>query len=100
MPLCVCNPAALCDHCYGRELLAKGGQARVLGEVWAESVCRGERRRFETWPEREPKTLAIALRKVERLTSDPRLRAELAAACSAGAAAWWRRRPARYREAT
>jgi hypothetical protein len=32
---CVCPTEHLCDPCYGRELTAKRGQARVLGEAWA-----------------------------------------------------------------
>ena len=97
MSSCDCPSAALCDACFERELGAKHGQAEVLGQVWAEAICRGELRKREAWPELEPKTVAIALRKVAPLTPDPRLRAELARACSAGAAAWWARRPERYR---
>ena len=44
----------------GRELAAKRSQARVLGETWAERVCRGDYRERDVWPEHEPKTLAIA----------------------------------------
>jgi hypothetical protein len=95
--LCTCQPEQLCERCYGRELTAKRGQARVLGETWGERICRGELRRRETWPRGEAKTLAIACRLVASLAVDPRLVAELAAVCDAGAAAWWARRPARYR---
>jgi hypothetical protein len=95
--LCTCLPEALCERCYGRELFAKRGQARVLGEQWAENVGRRPKhRRHVSWPDDEA-TLAIAARKVVNLTADPRLRAELATLCLAGAAAWWARRPERYR---
>ncbi len=77
--------------------MAKRGQARVLGETWAERVCRGELREKEAWPEHEPKTMQIARRLVDALATDPRLLDQLAMACSAGAAAWWQRRPPRYR---
>jgi hypothetical protein len=97
MSHCTCRPEQLCQQCYGRELTAKRGQARVLGEAWAERICRGELRRHEAWPRGEAKTLTIACRLVAGLAIDPRLIAELAAFCDAGAAAWWGRRPARYR---
>lgn len=94
---CDCRSVQLCEGCYGRELTSKRGQARVLGETWAERICRGELRQHECWPRGDPKTLTVAIRLVKQLTSDPRLAAELAAICDAGAAAWWARRPARYR---
>jgi hypothetical protein len=97
MAFCDCPAEQLCERCYGRELAVKARQADVVGQCWAERVCRGELRWRESWPEHEATTLAIAARKVEQLAADPRLRAELAVACSAGAAAWWQRRPARYR---
>jgi hypothetical protein len=97
MPLCSCDPAALCDACLGRERFAKRGQADVIGQCWAERVCRGDYRAREVWPEREERTLAIARRKVAELARDSRLVDELAAVCSRGAATWWARRPARYR---
>lgn len=97
MPLCTCPPDALCELCYGRELLAKRGQADVLGQTWAERVGRRpEYRGRASWPDDE-RALAIARRLVENLAADPRLRAELAVACVAAAVAWWERRPARYR---
>jgi hypothetical protein len=97
MSLCTCQSQQLCETCYGRELTAKRGQARVLGETWAERICRGALRQHETWPRGEAKTLAIACRLVASLAADRRLVAELAAVCDAGAAAWWARRPPRYR---
>jgi hypothetical protein len=87
----------LCDDCLGRELLAKRGQADVLGQCWAERICRGELRARDAWPTLEEKTLQIARRQVRSLAKDPRLIDKLAVACSAGAAAWWQRRPPRYR---
>jgi len=69
----------------------------VIGQCWAERICRGDLRAQKAWPQHAPKTLDIARRLVGRLTQDPRLLEELAAACSKGAADWWQRRPARYR---
>jgi hypothetical protein len=97
VPPCTCDPAELCDACLGRERFAKRGMADVIGQCWAERVCRGEHQARAAWPEREGRTLAIARRKVAQLARDPRLVDELAAVCSRGAAAWWDRRPARYR---
>ncbi len=57
---CSCPADQLCERCYGRELIAKRGQARVLGETRAERVCRGELWEKATWPEHEPKTMLIA----------------------------------------
>ncbi|HEU4727713.1 MAG TPA: hypothetical protein VFT22_07485 [Kofleriaceae bacterium] len=98
MTLCTCQPAALCATCFGRELMAKLGQARVAGAVWAERVAlrHPELRGRETWPA-DDRALELARRKVETLAQDPRLREELARACVEGAAAWWRGRPGRYR---
>lgn len=97
MALCDCAAEQLCERCFGRELAAKSGQAAALGQVWAESICRGELRAIETWPELAPRTLAMARRKVRQLGQDPRLLEQLALACSRGAATWWAGRPARYR---
>lgn len=95
--LCTCLPDALCDRCFGRELMAKRGQADVIGQCWAERVARDPAHRGRaSWPT-DDRALAIARRKVANLAADPRLLEELAAACVAGAAAWWVRRPARYR---
>jgi hypothetical protein len=92
-----CATDRLCERCYGRELTAKRPQARVVGECWAERICRGELRRIAAWPEDGGKAIGIARRLVSALARDPRLLDELAVACSRGAAAWWQRRPARYR---
>lgn len=91
-----CASEKLCDGCYGRELVAKRSQARVLGECWAERICRGELQALD-WPDHGDKTLEIARRLVGALARDPRLREALAVACTRGAAAWWQRRPLRYR---
>lgn len=97
MPLCTCAPAALCAGCYARELLAQRGQAEVVGQCWAERVARRpEHRGRASWPN-DARALELAVGKVAQLAADPRLRAELARACLAGAAAWWARRPERYR---
>lgn len=92
-----CAEDRLCERCYGRELLAKSGQASVIGQCWAERICRGALRGEPAWPEHGDKTIRIARRLVRTLARDPRLLDELAAACSRGAAAWWLRRPERYR---
>jgi hypothetical protein len=92
-----CAEDQLCERCYGRELLAKCRQAGVIGQCWAERICRGELRAQPAWPERSEKAIQIARRLVGTLATDPRLLDELAAACSSGAAAWWKRRPDRYR---
>lgn len=93
---CACPDEQLCDKCFGRARVAALGPARVIGECWAERVCRGEHRAREAWPTGE-KPRAIALRLVAQLSRDPRMHPELAVACLAGAAAWWERRPAGYR---
>ena len=99
----VCCPEdQLCEPCYGRELLAKSRQAGVLGQCWAERICRGELRAEPEWPqrgERGDKAIRIARRLVGSLAVDRRLIDQLAAACTRGAAAWSQRRPERYRMA-
>ncbi len=88
----------LSEQAYGRALFAKRGQAAQLGECWAERICRGDLRAQPVWPEHDEKALVIARQLVASLAkNDPRLLDELARACSAGAAAWWERRPMRYR---
>ena len=97
MALCTCDPTALCDVCFARELRARQPQARVLGVMWAEQIaCLPEYRERERWPV-TGKVEEIARRKVQQLVSDERLREELAQDCIAGAVAWWERRAARYR---
>lgn len=92
-----CFDDQLCERCYERELIVKSRQADVIGQCWAERTARRvECRGRERWPDDE-RALAIAERLVAQLSADPRLRAELAVACVAGAAAWWERRPAGYR---
>ena len=97
MPGHRCPDDKPCDACCAHQLRAAGPQADAIGQCWAEHVCRGELRARPAWPEHEPKTLAIARRKVGALARDPRLLDALAAICSAAAAAWWQRRPAAYR---
>ena len=92
-----CTPATLCARCYQRELASRRPQARAIGQMWAERICRGELRGREAWPTEDPKTIAIARRKVAQLARDPRLLELFAVACSEGAAAWWAGRPAKYR---
>lgn len=93
-----CADEELCERCFGRELTAKRLQARVVGECWAERVCRGALRAKPCWPQ-DDKALQIARRLVGTLAKDPRLLDQLAFACVGGAAAWWQRRPPRYRDA-
>ena len=69
-----CPDDQLCDACCAHQLRATSPQADAIGQCWAERVCRGELRARPAWPEHA-----------------------LAAVCSAGAAAWWQRRPAAYR---
>lgn len=98
MALCDCPPDQLCERCYGRELIVLARQVDVVGQCWAErTALRPEHRGRASWPDDE-RALAIAERLVEHLATDPRLRAELATACVAGAVAWWERRPTRYRD--
>lgn len=95
-----CAEDCLCELCYGRELLAKCRQAGVIGQCWAERICRGGLKAQPAWPlhgEQGDRALRIARRLVGTLAKDPRLLDELARACSRGAAAWWLRRPERYR---
>jgi hypothetical protein len=92
-----CRQASLCLPCLADAIAQRGPQARTIGMMWAESICRGEHRGKKTWPTMAAKTLAIARRKVAALATDPRLLEPLALACSEGAAAWWRDRPAHYR---
>lgn len=97
MALCTCKDDQLCEPCFGRELTAKRGQARTLGQCWAERVARrAKQHRDDSWPE-GARALEIARRQVAPLARDPRLVDELALACLAGAAAWWAKRPERYR---
>lgn len=92
-----CPDERLCEHCYGRERMVKRRQAGVIGQCWAERICRGELRAQPAWPEHSDRAFEIARRLVGPLARDPRLLDDLAAACLGGAAAWWQRRPARYR---
>jgi hypothetical protein len=93
---CSCPAEQLCQRCYHRDRLALLAMADVAGQCLAERLCRGELRAAPQWPS-TAEAMAIAADHVAHLTGDPKLRAELAAACSAGAAKWWHRRPARYR---
>lgn len=90
----------MCAGCLGRTLVVARRQARVIGQQWAERVCRGEHRAHEAWPTSKPRTLEIARALVTALARDSRLLDELAAACNEGAAEWWQRRPDQYRLVT
>jgi len=92
-----CADAALCAGCYSRTLVVARRQARVVGACWAERTARRpELRAVDAWPD-TPKARAIARRLVAMLVRDERMLDELAQATLTGAAAWWARRPARYR---
>jgi len=93
-----CSQESLCEGCFGRELIAKREQARVVGEVWAEVIGsrHSEYRKEPAWPV-AAKSFAQARERVRMLGRDPRLVDELARVALQGAAAWWLRRPARYR---
>lgn len=72
----------------------------MLGQCWAERICRGAVCYEPAWPvagDKALRALEIARRMVRALAKDPRLLEELAQACNAGAVAWWQRRPPRYR---
>lgn len=91
-------PTELLEPSHDRDLLAKRDQAVEIAQGWAERVCRGDLRPREAWPEHDEKALASARQQVASLAgNDPRLLEDLARACSTGAAAWWERRPMRYR---
>ncbi|HEX3475734.1 MAG TPA: hypothetical protein VHT91_11960 [Kofleriaceae bacterium] len=79
-------PTELPEPSDGRDLPANLGQAV--------DVLRAR----EAWPEHDTKALAIAWQQVaSHASNDPRLLEDLARACSAGAAAWWERKPMRHR---
>ena len=92
-----CRQASLCLPCLADAAAQRRPQARTIGMMWAERICRGEHRARDNWPTLDGKTLAIARRKVAALATDPRLLEPLALACSEGAAVWWRGRPSRFR---
>jgi hypothetical protein len=91
-------PTELPEPSHDRDLLAKRDQAVEIAQGWAERICRSDLRACEAWLEHDAEALAIARQQAASLaTHDPRLLEDLARACSTGAAAWWERRPMRYR---
>lgn len=91
-------PTELPESSHDRDLLAKRDHAVEIAQGWAERICRGDLQAREAWPEHDDKALAVARQQVAPLAgNDPRLLEDLARASSAGAAAWWDRRPMRYR---
>jgi len=92
-----CRTEQLCASCLSRALAALRPQARTVGAVWCESVCRRDARARAAWPAESDRLLAIARRRVASLAQDERLHGELTQAAIAGASAWWERRPAKYR---
>jgi hypothetical protein len=82
-----CSP--LCDDCLHEQFAQLGGTAQCRGENWARavaSVIQVDR----PWPNTE-KQRAGALRKVQDLTRDHRLRELLADEVTVGASRWWDR---------
>jgi len=67
-----CRPEGLCAGCYGRELMEKRGQAALIGQCWAERICRGALRAQPAWPTHDERTLRMARDKVAQSTRDPR----------------------------
>lgn len=92
---CTCPDEQLCTRCYGRAQITATGQARVLGQCWAERICRGS---VSVQAQQLGRDLTQDARSlVANLTKDARLVNDLAEVCIQGAASWWARRPARYR---
>jgi hypothetical protein len=87
---CPCQrEPALCDDCVSEQLAQLKGVAQCRGESWAHAVATVvpvDR----PWPSTD-KQRAGALRKVQDLTRDARLRELLADEVTAGAARWWNR---------
>jgi hypothetical protein len=80
---------ALCDDCVSEQFAQLRGTAQCCGENWARAVATVipiDR----PWPNTE-KQRAGALRKVQDLTRDARLRELLADEVTVGAARWWDR---------
>ncbi|HET9893207.1 MAG TPA: hypothetical protein VFQ42_22205 [Mycobacterium sp.] len=59
-PFVCCPEDNLCDSCYGRDRLIKRGQADVIGQCWAERICRGALRAREAWPDHTGKAAELA----------------------------------------
>lgn len=85
-----CTSARLCDLCCAGAYDQLRGVAARRGEAWAEDVARTVRR-DQPWPTGSEKMFAIAMRKVEDLARDDRLRSLLATEAAAWAARWWAR---------
>lgn len=94
-----CLPQMLCWRCLPRERKEKMPMARTIGICWAELVARrfARWRARESWPTETETAARFARAKVQHLARDPRLLAELLAACLAGAELWWLQRPGQYR---
>jgi hypothetical protein len=91
-------PTELPEPSHGRDLLAKRDQAAEIEPWRAERICRDDLRTREARSEHDEKALAVAWQQVASVASnDPRLLEDLARACSAGAPAWWERKPMRHR---
>jgi hypothetical protein len=83
-----CPPDKLCDACCDSAFMQSKGVAACRGESWAREVARKVSREIP-WPAHEGKARDIALRKVEDMTRDARLRELLAAELAAWAAKAW-----------
>jgi hypothetical protein len=90
-----CKPGWLCEGCRRCAEVVLTRQARVLGAVWAERIARVRGWEPE-WPSGE-RAWKRARELVTPMAGDARLEKPLAAACMDGAAAWWAKRPERYR---
>jgi|SRR5579862_108379 len=84
----------LCSACYEQGRYWFSGPAGARGAAWAERVygrLGDDKSKWPTWPPYQGKARGIAERKVEGLTHDPRLAAELARRCYDAARDWYER---------
>jgi len=84
---CGCDP--LCDLCVEEKFGQLSGVAQSRGEFWARSIAEVIPM-DRPWPHSD-RTRAIAMRKVNDLTSDERLRGLLATEVEIGACRYWNR---------
>lgn len=90
--VCGCPRDHLCDRCLDRARGWFGGVAQSRGEAWAGRVAAARPDLLgRPWPDDE-RARAMAARRVDDLTADPRLVAELVPEVQRGAARAWSRR--------
>lgn len=86
----------LCDQCVAFSVSTVGGTAMSRGMRWAEGVAKRlpTKRSPTSWPgfDDSEKVRRLAMKKVQDLTDDPRLRERLARLCVTEAARAWSRR--------